>query len=228
MEEVRNEVQNEEPETGKENESKSERFIRLAEGRVTKARMAISRLSYLSNTGNYEYTPQQVEQMFSVLEQELAEVKSGFMKTAKEEKKFPFSKIKIGGKKIAISYHRKTECSKEHCGSASCHGTQKRVSAGKWLSGVLVCGASGRTGSAQCLRCQIRQVEHCRFAHPTAEVAVSGVCQHQKAVWHPAKSDAPPGCGQHCEQLRCRTVRLGDLRERKRDLISLKIKFQNH
>ena len=52
MEEVRNEVQNEEPETGKENESKSERFIRLAEGRVTKARMAISRLSYLSNTGN--------------------------------------------------------------------------------------------------------------------------------------------------------------------------------
>ena len=90
MEEVRNEVQNEEPETGKENESKSERFIRLAEGRVTKARMAISRLSYLSNTGNYEYTPQQVEQMFSVLEQELAEVKSGFMKTAKEEKKFSF------------------------------------------------------------------------------------------------------------------------------------------
>ena len=87
MEEVRNEVQNEEPETGKENESKSERFIRLAEGRVTKARMAISRLSYLSNTGNYEYTP---EQMFSVLEQELAEVKSGFMKTAKEEKKFSF------------------------------------------------------------------------------------------------------------------------------------------
>ena len=52
--------------------------------------MAISRLSYLSNTGNYEYTPQQVEQMFSVLEQELAEVKSGFMKTAKEEKKFSF------------------------------------------------------------------------------------------------------------------------------------------
>ena len=90
MEEVRNEAQNETQEIGKENESKSERFIRLAEGRVTKARMAISRLSYLSNTGNYEYTPQQVEQMFSVLEQELAEVKSDFMKTAKEEKKFSF------------------------------------------------------------------------------------------------------------------------------------------
>ena len=41
----------------------------------------------------------------------------------------------------------------------------------------------------------IRQVEHCRFAHPTAEVAVSGVCQHQKAVWHPAKADEPPRCG---------------------------------
>ena len=37
-----------------------------------------------------------------------------------------------------------------------------------------------------------------------------------KAVWHPAKTDAPPGCRQHCEQLRCRIVRLGDSRERKK------------
>ena len=36
--------------------------------------------------------------------------------------------------------------------------------------------------------------DNCRLAHPTAEVAVSGVCQHQKAVWHPAKAHAPPGC----------------------------------
>ena len=58
-------------------------------------------------------------------------------------------------------------------------------------------------------------MEHRRFAHPTAEVAVSGVCQHQKAVWHPAKTYAPPGRRQHCEQLRRRVVRLGDLREKK-------------
>ena len=59
-------------------------------------------------------------------------------------------------------------------------------------------------------------MEHRRLAHPAAKVAVSGVCVHQKAVWHFAKADAPPGCGEHCEQLRCRTVRLGDLRERKK------------
>ena len=61
-----------------------------------------------------------------------------------------------------------------------------------------------------------KDAEDCRFAHPTAEVAVSGVCQHQKAVWHPAKTHAPPRCGQPREQLRCRIVRLGDLRERKK------------
>jgi len=39
---------------------------------------------------------------------------------------------------------------------------------------------------------------------------------YQKAVWYPERPDEPPGCGQHCEQLRCRAVRLGDLRERKK------------
>ena len=82
MDEVKNDMQG----TRKE-ESKSERFIRLAESRVTKARMAISRIAYLSNTVSYEYTP---EQMFSILEEELSEVKSGFLKTAKTEKKFSF------------------------------------------------------------------------------------------------------------------------------------------
>ena len=87
---------------------------------------------------------------------------------------------------------------------------------GQRLSRQLVRGSSGGTGTAQCLRCQIRQVEHCRFAHPTAEVAVSGVCQHQKAVWHPAKTYAPPGCGQRDLCYGCRIVRLGDSRERKK------------
>ena len=85
MDEVKNDMQG----TRKE-ESKSERFIRLAESRVTKARKAISRIAYLSNTVSYEYTPEQVEQMFSILEEELSEVKSGFLKTAKTEKKFSF------------------------------------------------------------------------------------------------------------------------------------------
>ena len=87
---------------------------------------------------------------------------------------------------------------------------------GQRLSRQLVRGALGGACTTQCLRCQVRQVEYRRLAHPTAEVAVSGVCQHQKAVWHPAKAHAPPGCGQHREQLRCRVVRLGDLKEKKR------------
>lgn len=77
-------------------------------------------------------------------------------------------------------------------------------------------GALGGTGTAQHLRCQIRQVEHRRLAHPAAKVAVSGVSVHQKAVRYPAKADESPGCEEHCEQLRCRVVRLGDLKEKKR------------
>ena len=77
-------------------------------------------------------------------------------------------------------------------------------------------GALGGTGTAQHLRCQVRQVEHCRLAHPAAKVAVSGVSVHQKAVRYPAKADESPGRRQHREQLRCRVVRLGDSRERKK------------
>ena len=76
--------------------------------------------------------------------------------------------------------------------------------------------ALGGTGTAQCLRCQIRQVEHRRFAYPAAKVAVSGVCQHEKTVWHPAKVDATPGCGERDLRYGCRIVRLGDSRERKK------------
>ena len=76
--------------------------------------------------------------------------------------------------------------------------------------------SSGGTGTAQCLRCQVRQVEYRRFAHPAAKVAVSGVYVHQKAVWHPAKTDAPPGCGERDLRYGCRIVRLGDSRERKK------------
>ena len=111
-------------------------------------------------------------------------------------------------------------------GKALCRGSLRKgprcdqstgwLLGGQRLSRQLVRGALGGAGSAQCLRRQIRQVEHCRFAHPTAEVAVSGVCQHQKTVQHPTKTHAPPRCGEHCEQLRCRVVRLGDSRERKK------------
>lgn len=80
----------EEQESAVENESKSEKFIRLAQSRVTKANVAIARLAYLANTSTYEYTPEQVEQMFSALEEELLQVKAQFQKTEKTKKIFSF------------------------------------------------------------------------------------------------------------------------------------------
>ena len=51
---------------------------------------------------------------------------------------------------------------------------------------------------------------------PAGKVAVSCVCVHQKAIRHPAKTDAPPGCGERDLRYGCRIVRLGDSRERKK------------
>ena len=87
---------------------------------------------------------------------------------------------------------------------------------GQRLSGELVYWSFSGAGTAQCLRCQIRQVEYRRFAHSAGKVAVSCVCVHQKAIRHPAKTDAPPGCGERDLRYGRRTVRLGDLRERKK------------
>ena len=83
-----NEVDNEDMDNP--NETKNEKFVRIAEGRVTKLLSWIRKLDNLSNRGNYEYTDEQVVQMFSAIEDELAEAKSHFLKSGKEEKKFKF------------------------------------------------------------------------------------------------------------------------------------------
>lgn len=75
------------------NESKSEKFIRLAEGRMTKVRVALSILDNLANRTAYDYTEEQVILMFGILEKEVAEVKAHFMKTEKGDKKFTFGKV---------------------------------------------------------------------------------------------------------------------------------------
>lgn len=58
----------------KAGETKAEKFIRLGEYRINKAIDAIGRLENLSNKSAYEYTPEQVEAMFAVLESKVAEV----------------------------------------------------------------------------------------------------------------------------------------------------------
>lgn len=59
-------------------ESKSDKFIRIAEQRVNKALAAIEKVSGLSNTSTYEYTQEQVNTMFKVLEIALEEAKKAY------------------------------------------------------------------------------------------------------------------------------------------------------
>lgn len=72
----------------KQDETKEEKFIRLAEVRVGKALNAIQRLGNLSNKSTYHYTDGQIEQMFGTLETEIARIKAKF--SAKKDTKKPF------------------------------------------------------------------------------------------------------------------------------------------
>lgn len=72
----------------KQDETKEEKFIRLAEVRVGKAQNAIQRLGNLSNKSAYHYTDGQIEQMFGTLETEIARVKAKF--SAKKDTTEPF------------------------------------------------------------------------------------------------------------------------------------------
>ena len=75
-----------------DNESKADKFVRLGEYRVNKVIDAIGRLENLSNRTNYEYTQEQVEAMFSVLESKVAEVKGRFAPKKEKEDTFSFGR----------------------------------------------------------------------------------------------------------------------------------------
>ena len=75
----------------KTGETKAEKFVRLGEYRMNKAIDAIGRIENLANRSVYDYTLEQVEAMFSVLESKVAEVKAKFTATkAKENTAFSF------------------------------------------------------------------------------------------------------------------------------------------
>lgn len=72
------------PETlGNEAESKKEgkraRFVRLAESRTNKILGMIRLLKNCSNRNNYDYTEDDVEKIFSVIEQALDDAKQSFL-----------------------------------------------------------------------------------------------------------------------------------------------------
>lgn len=65
----------------KDNESKRERFVRLAEARTNKIIDMIQLLGNCSNTSTYAYTQQDIDQIFSAIETEVREAKKKFAKT---------------------------------------------------------------------------------------------------------------------------------------------------
>lgn len=78
-------MENTDVNTEKPEETKAEKFVRLGEYRMNKAIDAIGRLEHLANRSAYEYTQEQVEAMFSVLEQRVTQVREKFAAVKSKE-----------------------------------------------------------------------------------------------------------------------------------------------
>ena len=71
-------------------ENKKENFKRIAENRVNKILVLYKQLENLSNTSFYEYTNDQIEKIFEILESELKTTKEKLIKENKEKSKRRF------------------------------------------------------------------------------------------------------------------------------------------
>lgn len=69
------------------NAIKQENFKRIADNRVNKIVDLISKLHNLSNTSFYEYTEEQIGEMFNIIEKELEKQKQLFANDKKKERK---------------------------------------------------------------------------------------------------------------------------------------------
>lgn len=67
---------------------KKANFIRIAESRTNKIIESIRLLGNLSNTSYYEYTPQNIEAIFSAIQEELDTQKKRFTDANTKKKKF--------------------------------------------------------------------------------------------------------------------------------------------
>lgn len=72
-------------------ESRNERFRRLAETRGARLIREISLLGNLSNRKNYDYTPEEVDALFRPIEAELREVRALFDPAAPSTRKVTFT-----------------------------------------------------------------------------------------------------------------------------------------
>jgi len=65
----------------KDNETKRERFVRLAENRTNKIINMVQLLGNCSNTSIYEYSDSDIEQIFGAIETAVRDAKRKFTKT---------------------------------------------------------------------------------------------------------------------------------------------------
>ncbi|MGN0837868.1 MAG: hypothetical protein ACI4NN_02115 [Pyramidobacter sp.] len=69
----------------KPEESKREKFVRLAEARTNKIIDTLQLLGNCSNTSAYEYTQKDIDQIFQAIETEVREAKKKFSKIETEK-----------------------------------------------------------------------------------------------------------------------------------------------
>ena len=70
------------------NETREEKFKRLAESRVNKIIDALRLLGHLSNKGNYTYTDEQVDAIFKAIQKDLNAAKAKFSEGSNGQKPF--------------------------------------------------------------------------------------------------------------------------------------------
>lgn len=69
-------------------ETRRERFKRIAGARTNKILDMVKLLGNCSNTGNYEYSEDDIKKIFSAIESELKNAKAQFSKQSNKNKKF--------------------------------------------------------------------------------------------------------------------------------------------
>lgn len=69
-------------------ETKRERFVRLAEARTNKILEMMRLLGNCSSKANYEYSDDDIKQIFSALEKELKNTKNRFLGLDAKEERF--------------------------------------------------------------------------------------------------------------------------------------------
>ncbi|MBE6639862.1 MAG: hypothetical protein E7616_10575 [Ruminococcaceae bacterium] len=70
------------------NETKRERFVRIAEARTNKILEMMRLLGNCSSKGNYEYTEEDIRKIFGALERELKNTKNKFLGIDAKEERF--------------------------------------------------------------------------------------------------------------------------------------------